>query len=496
MSNNKSSNTQQAFWVAIGSFFSFGFGIISSMILSRYFNKEDYGTYKQVLYVYNTMLTVFSLGLPKSFSYFLPRVKIEEAKSLIKKLTSLFFLLGAVFSLLLFFGSNFIANVLKNPDLAFALKIFSPVPFLLLPTMGLEGILATYKLTKFTAIYTILTRIGMLIFVSVPVIFFNGGYIQAIIGFVIASFISFCLALYFKFYPVKNSENKPTSLKYKQIFAFSMPLMVASLWGILLKSTDQFFLSRYFGTEAFAEFSNGFMDLPFIGMIVGATATVLSPVFARLSHEKMDPQKEIYPLFKNAFEKTAMLIYPILIFTIIFADVFMITIYGQKYENSAVYYIIYNVANFFDIIVFAPLIINIGKVKFYQRVHMFSALLLIPLEFTSVLIIDSPYAIAIISVLLKIIRAFVFLHFISRFFHVKLYQMFPLKIIIKIVLFSVSFLMIERILFSEFIEISNLETLCYSFLLFLFGYAIYARIMNLNYNRILKPLLKKIKVIE
>src|SRR5690554_7812014 len=89
--NNNNNNTVQASWIAIGSLFSFGFGIVSSMILSRYFLKEDYGTYKQVLYVYSTMLTVFTLRLPKAFSYFLPRVDENQAKSLIKKITNLFF---------------------------------------------------------------------------------------------------------------------------------------------------------------------------------------------------------------------------------------------------------------------------------------------------------------------------------------------------------------------------------------------------------------------
>src|SRR5690554_4623320 len=153
------------------------------MILSRYFTKDDYGTYKQVLYVYTTLLTVFTLGLPKAFSYFLPRVDENQAKSLIKKITNLFFLLGALFSIILFFGSDYIAVFLRNPDLAYALKIFSPVPFLMLPTMGLEGILATFRKTKFMTLYTVVTRVMMLLFVALPVILFDGGYIQAIIGF-------------------------------------------------------------------------------------------------------------------------------------------------------------------------------------------------------------------------------------------------------------------------------------------------------------------------
>ena len=73
MTVNKSNNTIQAAWVALGSLFAFGFSIVSSIILSRYFDKTDYGTYKQVIYVYHTLLIVFTLGLPKTYSYFLPR---------------------------------------------------------------------------------------------------------------------------------------------------------------------------------------------------------------------------------------------------------------------------------------------------------------------------------------------------------------------------------------------------------------------------------------
>ena len=78
----ETNNTEQAAWVGLGSLCSFGFALVSSAILSRYFNKADYGTYKQVMYVYTTLLTVFTLGLPRAFSYFLPRVELCQAKEL------------------------------------------------------------------------------------------------------------------------------------------------------------------------------------------------------------------------------------------------------------------------------------------------------------------------------------------------------------------------------------------------------------------------------
>lgn len=108
MSLGQTSNSKQAAWVAIGSFFSFIVSIISSMILSRFFDKGDYGTYKQVMYVYSTLLAVFTLGLPKAYAYFLPKYATNYSRDIISKVTKIFFILGAAFSLFLF--------VLCRPD--------------------------------------------------------------------------------------------------------------------------------------------------------------------------------------------------------------------------------------------------------------------------------------------------------------------------------------------------------------------------------------------
>ena len=490
---NKTNNTVQASWVAIGGLFSFGFGIVSSMILSRYFLKDDYGTYKQVLYVYSTMLVVFTLGLPKAFSYFLPRVDENQAKSLIKKLTNLFFLLGGLFSITLFFASDYIAIVLRNPDLAYALKIFSPVPFLILPTMGLDGILATFRKTKFMALYTVVTRVIMLLFVALPVLLFDGGYIQAIIGFTTASFISFLLALYLKYYPVKNKGNDPVETSYKEILKFSLPLLMASMWGILISSSDQFFISRYFGTAVFAEYSNGALKLPFVTIIMSATATVLSPIFSKINYENRAPQKDMFQLWKSVFEKSVLLIYPLLIYTWVFADVVMVLLYGQHYEISSVYFRIYNTISFLDIIVFAPLLINTGKVRYYANVHIFIAVIVILLEYLSVLIFNSPFAISAVSICCQFVKIYLLLFVVAKIFKIKTIQLFPLKLIFKILFPSILFLGGEYYIFTKILDLNPFITLTLSFLIYIFFFYAYSLRIGLDYKSIFRPLVLKFK---
>ena len=387
-------NTKQAAWIAVGSLFSFGFGIVSSMILSRYFDKGDYGTYKQVIYVYHTLLTVFTLGLPKAYSYFLPRAEQNQAKNLINKITSLFFLLGGTFSILLFVGSSFIAGIMKNPDLTLALRIFAIVPFLLLPTMGLEGILATYRKTKFIAVYTIVTRIVMLLCVALPVMLFNVNYIGAIIGFVIASFISFLLALYFKNMPVRNQGNEKSTITYKEIFKFSIPIFFAGIWGISINSVDQFFISRYFGTEAFAEFSNGAIQLPFISMIIGSSSAVLTPLLSGKMQNMTKEIASIKSLWSSTLMKSIMLIYPMIMFFVLDANLIMTTLYGKSYEASGNYFIIKSLINIVKVIPFYPFIVAFGAINFYSKSMMYTFLSMAMLEYISIYIFPNPLVIS------------------------------------------------------------------------------------------------------
>lgn len=484
-------NTKQAFWVALGSLISFGFSIVSSMILSRYFDKSDYGTYRQVMYVYHTLLTIFTLGLPKAYSYFLPRVSPDEAKNLINKITRLFFILGGLFSLILYLGSTLFAEILNNPKLEIALRYFSIVPFLMLPTMGIEGILSTYKETKFLAVYTITTRAVMLCCVMFPVILWNLGYIGAIIGFVIASVFSALLALYLKFHPIRNNKCLQTHISYKEIFQFSLPLLYASVWGILMNSADQFFISRYFGTEVFADFSNGSIELPFVGMIVGACSTVLSPIFSKMSHEKLDLNKTALPLWNSVYRKTALLMYPIIVYCWVFADTIMVVLYGEKYDTSHIYFRIKVLTYIFSLIVFAPFLINSGKVKFYSNVTAIFAIIIWPIEYISLMLTNSPFSVPIVSLVLHVAKIFVFLYVIANMFGVKLHELFPIKLIWQIII--PSFLIMYVLQWG--LNILNVHTpliiLIVSFFTYGVLFFIYCSIIKIDYFSLIKPLLIK-----
>ncbi|WP_225035063.1 oligosaccharide flippase family protein [Winogradskyella sp. SM1960] len=486
-------NTIQAFWVIIGSLSAFAFTIVSSMILSRYFDKTDYGTYKQIMYTYNTLLTVFTLGLPRAYSYFLPRVSNSEAKDIISKINYILIGSGVIMSLTIFLGADLIAVFLKNEELGSPLRWFSLVPLFMLPTMGLEGILATYKKTKILAFYNISTKVLMLLCVVVPIIIFNGNVKDAVIGFTIASFISFVIALYLKNLPVRNEVKSKSSYTFKDIFKYSTPIMMAGIWGVLILSSDQFFISRYFGTEVFADFANGSLQLPFVGMIVSATSIVLAPLYSKLAFNNTAESKEdIIRIWKSVFEKTIKMIYPLVVFFFCFADIIMVVLYGGKYENSGDYFKIKLIVNFFTLISYGPLVLSIGGHKYYYKVHMYGAFILISLEFLAVKYIDSPLAIVWISVICQIGRIFAMLYFIANFLGLKLIKLFPFKLIVNLlfpaflILYGVRFVLIQLLNLNDVLLLISSSV----FYAIFFGAWVYYK--KISYYSIFKPLISKI----
>lgn len=430
----KSSNFHQVLWLSIGQFFTLALGFVSAAILSRYFDKAEYGTYKQILYVYTTLVMIFTAGLPAVFSYFIPRFSMGQGKRLVNKITYIFLILGAAFSLLLFFGADVLAGILKNPELAIGIKIFSPFPLFTLPTMGVEGIYTALRKTKYIAIYQAINKILMLLCIVLPVILFNGTYRSAIIGWGVASLITFIIAMYMKNKPYVGVREEFIPNMYKTIFAYSLPLLGASCVGMLIYAADQFFISHYFGTAVFAEFSNGFIALPFVGMITGPVRAVLLPIFSKASvDQQMDDALKSYRI---AVQKSAVLLYPVLLFCVFFAEDIMEFLYGTQYIVSSKYFQIALIKYFFDLFPILVVLLGIGKSNIYFYVHLFFAIVIWVFEYLAILLFQSPIAVAIVSVFMFVMLLIAFFVYLSKVSDINLISFDILKELGVIILHS------------------------------------------------------------
>lgn len=491
----KSNNTIQALWTGVGSFSSFAIALVSAAILARYLSKADYGTYKQILYVYNTLLIVFTAGLPRVFAYFLPRYDLSQGKEIVFKISKFLFITGLAFTIFLYTLSGLIANLLNNPELARGLKLFSPVPLLLLPTLGIEGIFSTYKKTIYIAIYNTLTRTLMLIFIVAPVILFSSNYLTAIYGWISVSIIILIIAYFFKGIPFKGVKQVRSGLDFKTIFKYSIPLVSATIAGIIFRSANQFYVSRYFGPEVFADFSNGFIEIPFVTMITGSVATVLMPVFSKIIHDKSDVS-QITSLWHSALQKSAIIIYPIVIYFMFYSKEVVTIVYSDLYIESSRYFSISMVLNFFNIILFAPLLLALGETKFYANLHYVQAIITWVIEYCAIVIFKTPVAVAISFVAISICGIFVSMGYSSKKLGVTFFRLFPASRFIVIASHSfISLFIINLILRKLLPDVSNIMFVGVAGVAYVCLLFISARWFKISYIEIIEPLLKRKQVV-
>ena len=489
---NDKSNFNQAFWLSISSASSMLVSILSAVILSRYFDKVEYGTYKQIIFVYNTLLVVFQAGLPAVFTYFLPRYNHGEGKFIVKKINRLLFIFGLFFAITIFLGANLIASLLNNPELAKGLKIFSIFPLFTLPTFGVEGIYTVNKNTKFVAIYNTITRLLMLLCIVLPVILIKNDYITAIYGWGVASFVTFIIAIIAKKMPYKNDTMVVIPNITKEIFKYTLPITGSALMLILFNSVNQFYISRYYGTVEFANYSNGFITLPFVPIIIAPIRALLTPAFAKASKDGY--YKDAFNLLYSGMQQVAILILPLIVYSFYFSKDIMTFLYGQNYAVSSNYFNMFLVFNTTEIFMFSGIISAIGKPRINFIFNLLCTILiwivdyiLIKQHLSNALIIA--FVFVLFSVMMQYILPYFYLTFKQKFLIVNKETLF---VILKCSLHSLIVGLIVFVLSFELLSTSMpLIRLSISIVAFYLLLLLSSKIININYTQALHKIIKR-----
>ncbi|KIO43316.1 hypothetical protein IE90_14115 [Sanguibacteroides justesenii] len=487
------SRTAVTAWLGLANMASFCMSLALASILSRFMDQSAYGTYCQIFYVYNTLLIIFSLGLPKSYSYFLTLVPVNEGRSVVCKLNMLFMLLGALFSLTLFCGSGWIAGLLGNPMLDQYIRCFSPVPLLLMPVIGVEGVLTVYKKTRLIFIYVLISRLVTLVCVVMAVTVFDTGIKGAVTGFVVASALTCAVGLLLMYIPFSGIGSVCSSLRLVDVFRFSLPVFYAGIYGFIILSSSPFFVSRYFGECEFAVFANGFRELPLANMIVSAVGTVMLPEFLRMRCAGTS-KSEYVSLWNRTVYKSAALIYPVAIYCFIFAEDIMMFLFGNGYQDAAHLFRIITVVNFVRVLPYGPIMFAVGKGNVFANIHLFIAILIVCLDIVCVRFFPSFTGIAVIFVSTTILCLILLMKSISRMFDVSLSRMIPWGGLVRLLVSSLLAGLVSKVI----LELCNANGELVRFVIgsfaYLMVYIFVSRIAGIRYFSLIKSVLSTFRL--
>ena len=471
----KDSLSYASFILFLGKLFHSLTSLIIFAILSRYFSKGDYGTYRQFWFFGFTLVQVFLFGIPSSVNYFVAGETQDRQRLFIKNSIvicfSLTFILGV---LILIFRESFI-SLINNTQLS---KFIVPLIILLIfssPFHLYQPIFVSLKKNKVVVLISVVSSAALLL-VVITTVALNASF-STFIYFLcsIMCITSVCILLII----ILKAKLKTISIVWDMIkdqVYFSFPLGISLFFGLASKQLDKILVSNFTDSETFAIYSNGAFELPFIGIITNSVMAILLPEFVRLW--KRNSKVSIINIWNNTIVKTGSIIIPMMVFFMSVNKEIIVLLFGEAYLASSLIFLIYLLILPMRLANFGSILIATGKTKVIFKYSILSFVMNLLLSITGYKFLNTA-GIAIATVISIYFLNISQLYEVSKLLKVKIVRLIPTTSLDKVAFCSIIAVVISSLI-SFFISKLLLELILRFSLFLLIYYFLYEKIIAQN----------------
>jgi len=331
--------TTQTIIIGIGRFLNIAVAAGTLMILARVLpDKVSYGAIGQLLMLYMVFSQIFSVGLPQSTYYFLPRYEGGERRGFVFQTIILLMLSGLVLGLGMYFGANLLGRLLGNVMLPELLRTFAVYPFFMLPTLAVEGTLLHANRPLSTVIFNTLIRLGMFCALVIPSML-HASLAQTIRIWMGVGAVMWVAAIALMLSTVRGLPSVWQRSMLRDEWTFSLPLFGVTVLTIAANNIDRFLVSNTFGAAAFGIYANATIDIPTVTTVTTAVSTVLMAEFSR--RVARGEMSEMLAIWHRAVTRSAVLIFASLGFLAYWAHETMRLLFSSRYAESGVIFSVY-----------------------------------------------------------------------------------------------------------------------------------------------------------
>ncbi len=405
------------------------------MVAARVLSKHDYATMRQTMLAYSFIAPLLMLGLPDALYYFLPRAEGRKRGVIIDNLF-LLLILALLFSIFLAAGGyKLLASRFNNPDLSTTLKWMIPYPLYVMPAGILGAVLLTQNRTYLLAKYNVLSA-GLLTALTIAGVLITKSYSGPLLAQIYFPVLLLPVVLWLVFKNVPGSFSWPGRKSMKDMLKYAVPLGLAGMIGRIMLETNKIIVSAMCTPEEFANYVNGVIEIPLIGIITGSiSAVILVDMTAYVQKGNMTMALE---LFKKAAVKSAVILFPVMIFLLIAGKSFIVTLYSEKYLESVIPFYIYLFVLPVRIVIYGSALMALGQ----SRVILFRSILDLTINvILSILLVHlmGYLGAAVATILTLYIWTVPFnLYKIAKGFNVSMLMALPFKPLFRIIIICLS----------------------------------------------------------
>lgn len=459
------------------------FSMILFILLARLLTVDEFGSFQQIILISGLFTSIFSAGFPIAISYYHGQsTNYKQKVSVYRRFFMSQLIVSSIAVLLFGVCSSYFASIFNNQYLSeltilIMILIFSNTTVELFKNLST----VTNKLKTYLVITSTLSFISVVVSITILIVTKDVAYL--VVTLAIFNFLTFLILIRrnLKFFLYKTKNKFINTKESKYIIAMGSVTLVS----IINVYVDQVMVSFMLPISDYSNIRIGSFQLPFIGIITGSLLTVMVPIISRYYSEKR--YDKIIETWSNSIEKATILLIPIVIFCLIFADNIIINFFSDKYMGAVILFQVYMFQWLRAVVIFGGIMGSIGLEKeLFKNTAIITVLNII---FNYILILNyGVIGAAITTTVLNYLALLLLVRKIDTKLNRKFISYFPFKIYITSFILS--------IILSLFLKYSLQEYLSSTVYLIVISVVFYSLIlliqMKLFYNDISISRFKKL----
>jgi O-antigen/teichoic acid export membrane protein len=307
------------------------------IVLVRSISKEDYGIYRQALFIYSTFMPILQFGLTQSLFYFFPRDP-GRRPSLITQTLLLLAVIGFAFGGALIVARVWVAGYFGEREMAGYMVWVGPFTAFMVIASTLEILTIIEQRMRLT-FWVIVGTEGLR-----AVLVVGAAVLTRDVGLMLAALAFFSLArVLFLVHHCRQErflDRRALDPSYlREQLSYSIPFGLAATVVTVLSSVDRFYVSRVFDAEAFAVYSIGCFQLPVVTVVFTSATSVLLRRMAEL--QKEGRFADMLLLWRRSIRKMSLVSIPVVVAFAILAREFVVGLFTADYVEAVPIFIVF-----------------------------------------------------------------------------------------------------------------------------------------------------------
>jgi O-antigen/teichoic acid export membrane protein len=308
---------------------SFAVTFLIPVILVRIFDQATFGAYKQVFLLYVVLYAIAQVGMAESLYYFIPS-NPAKGGGIVLNAVIVLAISGGICVAVLTARSSDVARWLGNPAVApYILPIGVFLLFMLITAVLEISMVAAkhYVLAAWTYFSSDLLRSAFLI---VPALVFRK--LEAVLaGAIVFASLRFvyCAGYLVREFGAKLSVDWAS---LRRQLSYALPFELAIIVDTLQTNYHQYTVSHHFGAIAFATYSVGCLQLPFVDFVAGPAANVM---MVRMAEEMTaDRSRNVLTIWRETTRRLALVFFPLFALLLVSAREIILLLFTERYAAA------------------------------------------------------------------------------------------------------------------------------------------------------------------